>query len=186
MRSMMKTKCIAAVMAATLTLSGCATTGTAKLETVEQRVGQCIAASLAGALVGAVVANNTGSGRADRGILPGLLVAGAACAAWQAFDSQQDKLRVQQAQLEALRTLQPQRVEYIDERNRAKVIQVSDITQVADPRASAAGGTAPADGAEEEAVCYSMATSLSTDGSNPALLKPTYCDDGAGGFTQVG
>jgi hypothetical protein len=91
-----------AAMAVTMTLGGCATTGSNVPLTTEQKIAGCIATVAAGALLGAVIGNNTGSGDSGSGAAWGAAAGGAACAVWLAFENEKDKRRLAEAQLAAI------------------------------------------------------------------------------------
>src|SRR3569623_146190 len=99
------TRAIAIIVAAALTLSGCATGNPGEQKTaLDRSVGDCVASVAVGALVGALLGAAAG-GR--RGVGTGAAIgAGAgtdACAEIVAMNNKQDRERIQQARMAALK-----------------------------------------------------------------------------------
>ena len=90
---------ISALALASTANSGCATQ-TGPLST-DQKIANCVMMIGAGAILGAIIGNNTGSGNADTGAGLGAVAGGGACAVWMGFQSQKDKEYMLRAQLQA-------------------------------------------------------------------------------------
>ncbi len=126
MRSTSLTLTLAAVMAFT---SSCATTGGAPTTAMNRAKGQCAAAVVVGALAGAIIGNNTGSGNSRRGALVGLGAGVGICAILLAMASEEDQRRLAELESEALEAGQRRENSYVgtDGRRRSIVVQASAV-----------------------------------------------------------
>jgi len=93
-------------LAAALALAGCATTG-GQQTAVQRAMGQCVATVGIGALAGAVIGNNTGSGNAQRGATVGALAGAGVCGFLLYRASEADKARIRQLEIAALNQPEP-------------------------------------------------------------------------------
>ena len=121
---------ISIALAACLTLAGCATTnrdGTPL--TVNQRIARCGMMVGVGALVGAVAGNNMGNGNAGTGAAIGAAVGLGACSVWLAYQSEQDQTRIQQLQMAAVQTGQPQTQQWQGADGRPRMVTVTPSTE---------------------------------------------------------
>ena len=83
-----------------LAISACATT--AEQTAVQRAIGQCAVTVGGGALLGAVIGNNTGDGDAGTGAVIGAVAGAGACAFLLYRASEQDKQRIRELELAAL------------------------------------------------------------------------------------
>ena len=161
---------IAVVLALSLTAS-CATTGAGgrPATEVEKAMGQCVAAVAIGALAGAIIGNNTGSGDADRGARRGALVGVGVCVVLIAMANQRDRERIAQLQIQAAANGQNQVDTYPGNDGRTHRIEtwykgdVPDPEYIAQPPPTAVDPTpAPAAAAR---LCRHVDTRLTVQGA---------------------
>lgn len=174
-----------AMMAATLTVSGCATMGSNAPLTTEQKIAGCVATIAVGALAGAIIGNNTGSGDAGRGAAWGAAAGGAACAVWLAFENEKDKRRMAEAQLAALQNNQSYTDTWTGDDGRARTVTVVPSSETAYVPASAAGSAAaaPADAAAAPKICRPMTTTATVDGQSQTM-EEIWCRDASGNYAK--
>lgn len=161
----LKRNIAAIVTAASMALSGCATTGSGEPRTVEQKIAACVGIVLAGAALGAIIGNNTGSGDAQRGAGRGALVGVGVCAIWWAFNNQRDRERIAQMQMAAASTGQPQSQRWIDPEGRERQVFVAPST--------ATEMLVPNNGAPERRLCRQLNTTASVAGASDAMSETT-------------
>lgn len=103
-------KMVAIALAGCMSLSSCATTAGGRTQplTPGQKIAGCVATIAIGAIIGGVIANNSGSGNADRGIGLGAAAGAGACAVWLAFEARADRERIARLQQAAMTSGQPQ------------------------------------------------------------------------------
>lgn len=177
-----------AVMATTLAVSGCATTGSGAPLTTEQKIAGCVATIAVGALAGAIIGNNTGSGDAGRGAAWGAAAGGAACAVWLAFENEKDKRRMAEAQLAALQANESYTDTWTGEDGRARTVTVVPSSETAYVPASAANSAAaaPSDAAAPAAatkICRPMTTTATVDGQSQTI-EEIWCRDASGNYAK--
>jgi hypothetical protein len=93
-------------LAAALALTGCATAG-GQQTAVQRAMGQCVATVGLGAIAGAVIGNNTGSGNAQQGATIGALAGAGVCGFLLYRASEADKARIRQLEIAALNQPEP-------------------------------------------------------------------------------
>lgn len=181
---MMKTF-VAALISLSL-VAGCATTETGQPRTAMQRaIGQCMMSVGVGAILGAVVGNNTGQGNAGRGALTGAAAGGAVCAVLLAMAGEEDRRRVEQAQVMAASTGQPQVAEYVGADGSVRRIETRagpEQSMTLAAAASAADGSAAADASATvpaTRICRSVNTSITVENKGSTQLPQTVCRDPA-------
>lgn len=149
---------ISAVMAASLALSGCATTGSGEPTTVEQRIARCAGLVLAGAVLGTLAG---GDDRRNAAI--GAAIGGATCAVWWAMDNQRDRERIAQMRLAAATTGEPQQDHWIgegqDRRERNVAVAASPSQEMVVP------------GAQETRLCRTLNTTATIQGQSNAMSE---------------
>lgn len=133
----MKSSLLIAASAVALTLAGCATTGTGS--NVDRARGQCLLLMGGGALLGAVIGNNTGSGDAGAGAGIGLVAGTVACGVALALASEEDQRQIAAVEMEALEAGQLRQTTYIGRDGKSRTIQVNaaDINDPAAPETGA-------------------------------------------------
>lgn len=171
----------AAAMAATLTVSGCATMNSSTPLTTEQKIAGCVATIAAGALIGAVVGNNTGSGNAGRGAAWGAAAGGAACAVWLAFENEKDKRRLAEAQLAALQQNQTYTDSWVGDDKRARTVTVVPSSETAYVPAAAASGEAAS--APTPKICRPTATTVTVEGQSQTM-EEIWCRTDSGDWAK--
>ena len=174
-----------AAMAVTLTLGGCATTGSNAPLTTEQKIAGCIATVAAGALLGAVIGNNTGSGDAGSGAAWGAAAGGAACAVWLAFENEKDKRRLAEAQLAAINSNTTYTDSWTGDDGRARTVTVvpsSETAYVPAPSTKAPEATEMA-AAPTPRICRSVATTATVAGQSQQIDE-IWCRDESGNFAK--
>ena len=132
----MTSRLLIASSALCLALAGCATTGTGSA--VDRARGHCLLLMGGGALLGAVIGNNTGSGDAGAGAGIGLVAGTLACGVAMALASEEDQRQIAEVELAALEAGQLRETTYIGRDGKSRTIQVS-AADVADPAAPEAG-----------------------------------------------
>lgn len=163
--------CIAAV------LGGCETTGTpgAPHTNMDRAIGQCMLTVGAGALIGALVGGNRNRGT---GAVVGAGVGAGACAVLLAMASAKDKQELAQAQQAALMTGQAQRVDYVGDDGKARVIQVAAPVAVPDPTPTAA--------AAAPRLCRHVSGQVAVSNvGNTALPDQIWCQDANGDWSPA-
>lgn len=118
-------KLIVPIAAASLALTGCATAGGTAMD---RAWGQCGVAVVGGAVLGAIIGNNTGSGNAQRGAGTGGLVGVGICGVLLAMASEEDKQRIREAEYAALETGEDREDTYIgtDGKRRTILVRTDD------------------------------------------------------------
>lgn len=167
-------------MAATLTVSGCATMNSNTPLTTEQKIAGCVATIAAGALIGAVVGNNTGSGDAGRGAAWGAAAGGAACAVWLAFENEKDKRRMAEAQLAAIQQNQTYTDTWIGDDNRPRTVTVVPSSETSYVPAAAPSET----GAPAPRICRPVSTTATVAG-NSETMEEIWCRNDAGDWAKA-
>jgi len=89
------------VATSSMLLTSCATTSGPKTA-VQSAIGKCAVSVGAGALLGAVIGNNSGSGNAKKGAVIGALAGSGVCGFLLYRASEEDKARIAELELEAL------------------------------------------------------------------------------------
>ena len=125
------------MIAAVVALSGCSTTGGTAMD---RAWSQCGVAVVGGALLGAIIGNNTGDGNARQGAGTGSLVGVGICGVLLAMASEEDKQRIREAEYAALETGREREDSYIgaDGKRRTILVRTED--------APARSWTVPVDG----------------------------------------
>lgn len=165
---------------ASLILSGCATTGGSGVgapQTAMQRTyGRCLIAIGAGAILGAIIGNNTGSGNGRRGAGTGALAGAGICAVMMAMASAEDKRRIAEAEYAALETGQERLDTYMGSDGKERSILVR--TQAAPDRSwtftpAATDAAQPASALVADTmtdICRYRQTTLSVEGTGTGAL----------------
>lgn len=165
---------------ASLILSGCATTGGpgggAPQTAMQRTYGNCLIAIGAGAVLGAIIGNNTGSGNARRGAGTGALAGVGLCGVMMAMASAEDRRRIAEAEYAALETGQERLDTYVGDDGKQRSILVR--TQAAPDRSwaftPAAADAAQPSSAEVAApmtdICRYRQTTLSVEGAGTGAL----------------
>lgn len=123
-------KLAALAFAACLGVSACATVNRDGTPfTVQQRISRCVGMVAVGAVLGAVIGNNSGSGDAGAGAAIGAAAGLGTCAVWLAFQSEQDQARIEQLQMAAAQTGQPQSTSWVGPDQRARTVTVVPSTE---------------------------------------------------------
>jgi len=138
---------IASVVVAGMLAASCATTGgagggQARTE-VEKAMGTCVAAIAVGALVGAVIGNNTGSGSADRGAGAGALLGAGACGVLLVMANARDKQRIAELQIAAAAAGSSQSATYTGDDGKMRRIETVVRGDVPDPEYTPSATPAP-------------------------------------------
>jgi hypothetical protein len=128
-----------ALAGGTVFLSGCATTsGAGGMQTATDRaIRNCMFSVAGGAILGAVIGNNTGSGSAGRGAAAGALAGAGACAVFLAVANERDRARMRELEFAALNANQNSRGSFTN--TRGEQVNVSTMVEEAPVRASAQG-----------------------------------------------
>lgn len=154
----------ALIVAASLLVANCATLqSNGEPLTAEQRIARCAGMVVVGAVVGAIIANNTSSGNAGRGILPGALLGGAACAVWSSFQSQQDRERLAQMQMAAASTGRMQDQQWVTPEGQPRQLTVGASTQT---EMNVNAGSAP-----ERRICRTIQTTAATNAGRDSMSE---------------
>jgi surface antigen len=172
-----------AAMAVTLTLGGCATMNSDVPLTTEQKIAGCIATVAIGALAGAVIGNNTGSGDAGSGAAWGAAAGGAACAVWLAFENEKDKRRLAEAQLAAINSNTTYTDTWTGEDGRARTVTVVPSSETAYVPAPSNKAPAATEVAAAPKICRSVATTATVNGQ-AQTMDEIWCRDEAGNFQK--
>lgn len=138
-------KAVVAAISGAMLVSACATDGLDRPLTAEEKIGGCIAMIAVGAVLGAVIGNNTGSGDAGDGAMVGAVLGGGACAVWLAFQNEADQKRIAEMRNAAAQSGQEQQAQWVNARGQQVAFRVatSDTSTV---RIQPAGeGAAPAE-----------------------------------------
>lgn len=122
-------KLIVPVAVASLALTSCATAGGTAMD---RAWGQCGVAVVGGAVLGAIIGNNTGSGNARQGAGTGGLLGVGICGVLLAMASEEDKRRIREAEYAALETGQDREDSYVGKDGKRRTILVR--TEDAPPR----------------------------------------------------
>jgi surface antigen len=123
-------KAAAIALAGCFAVSACATTNADGTPfTVQQRISRCVGMVAVGAVLGAVIGNNVGSGDAGQGAAIGAAAGLGTCAVWLAFQSEQDQARIQEMQMAAARTGQPQSQTWLGADQRSRTVTVVPSTE---------------------------------------------------------
>lgn len=117
---------LATVAAASITLSGCATTGGPRTE-VDKAFGKCVGTVAGGAILGALISSALG-GDAGDGALVGAGVGAGACAVLLVVASEKDRENIRRQQAMAAESLESQVMEYTNEKGR-KVRLETQVTE---------------------------------------------------------
>jgi hypothetical protein len=133
---------------------------------MDRAIRNCLFAVGAGALIGGVIGNNTGSGSAGRGAAAGAIVGAGACAVFVAVANEQDRARMRELELAAIRSNSSQSQQFVSA-NRQQVTQTVRVTDAAVPDYSQ-GDSAPA----YTACRYSEQTISVQNHANSASVEP--------------
>lgn len=163
-----------AAMAVTMTLGGCATTGSNAPLTTEQKIAGCIATVAAGALLGAVIGNNTGSGDAGSGAAWGAAAGGAACAVWLAFENEKDKRRLAEAQLAAINSNMTYTDTWTGDDGRARSVTVVPSSETAYVPAPSSRSPEATQAAVTPTPCRLVETTATVDGQ-AQQIEEVWC-----------
>ncbi|RKR00440.1 hypothetical protein C7435_1648 [Maricaulis maris] len=151
------------LLACALALQGCATTSGGGGTAMDRAIRNCMLAVGAGALLGAVVGNNTGSGRAGRGATTGALIGAGACTLLVAVANEQDRARMRELELAAIQSNSAQRGNFVGPRGEGISYSVAPSpAPVPAPTAEAASYTA----------CRYSQQTLSVQGRPAASIDP--------------
>lgn len=152
---------VAFALAVSTAVSGCATTsgsyggGTA----MDRAIRNCMMSIGAGAILGAVIGNNTGSGSAGRGAAIGAVAGAGACAVFIAVANEQDRARLRELELAALNSGSTQYQTFNSTQGR----QVAVTTQIQE-----APVRARQDAAQQYTACRYSSQTVDVAGSGQA------------------
>lgn len=120
-------KAVAVASAFSMLLGGCATGGdpNAPRTALDRSVGQCVASIAAGALLGALLGAATGSRNAGKGAAIGAGAGTVACAVIIAMNNKEDRERLQQSRLAALKSGTDDTTRYVGTDGNSRVIHTS-------------------------------------------------------------
>jgi len=166
-----------------LVLSGCATTGDGAPLTAQQKIVRCAAMVGGGALLGAVIGNNVGDGNSESGALLGAAIGGGACAVWLAFENEQDKRRLAEAQLAAAQNGEAVSETWTGEDGRVRTVTVAPSTETQMVMAPSASATVTAAAASPQ-ICRPMNTTVSVEGQSQSI-EEVYCRNDAGDWAPA-
>lgn len=177
------TAAMAAIVLASTSITGCATTGTGGGRTALDRAqGQCVAAVAVGALLGAAIGNNVGDGNAGRGALLGAGAGGIACAIIAEAARERDEVLARQQAAAAAGAAS--RSEWVANSGRRVIMNVQVEP---DPEAPAAGDDAASDATSEvpsRRCRYSTSTMEVAGMGSASLGRQRWCQQ-ADGTWQV-
>ena len=121
-------KAVAMASAMSLMLSGCATTSgdpNAPRTALDRSVGQCIGSIAAGAILGALLGAATGNRNVGKGAAIGAGVGTVACAVIIAMNNKEDRERLQQSRMAALKSGSDDTTQYTGTDGNSRVIHTS-------------------------------------------------------------
>ena len=161
-------------LATTLTVTTVSTAAQARppRSSMDRAVAQCIGAVGFGALLGAVIGNNTGSGNAGRGAVAGAVVGAGACAIILAMRDRDDRRRIAELEAEAADADGTRYAEYQGSDGRNRQIKV-DMTPVPERELDSRATTNIGPPRE----CRMRQTTLTVDGQETALTPEQICRD---------
>ena len=140
---------------------------------MDRAIAQCVGAIGIGAILGAVIGNNTGSGNGGRGAVAGAVVGAGACAIILAMRNRRDRDEMARLETEAADADGPQYSEYRGDDGRRRQIKV-DIQPAAAPRDDHARIS---DNSGPPRECRMRQTTLTVDGQQTQLEPETICRD---------
>lgn len=181
----------AAVLAASLSLQSCASMpgGNGAPQTAMDRArGNCVAAVLGGALLGAVIGNNVGRGSASDGAALGVVAGGLICAVLVAMANEEDRAQITLTQKAALDSGEDTVHQYVGKDGRTRTIAVAshEIDDPSPPALAASDVGVPTSATITPRICRAMGTTLSVEGVGTAPSLDDYvCRNPDGTWTPV-
>lgn len=176
----MKSKALAAFVAASLLLSGCATGANGQRRSaLDRSINECVAAVFIGALAGAALDKNRG-----QGALIGAGIGGVACGVLVAINNEHDKQEIRNAQLAALNANMQQTEQFVGQDGETKTVTTS-IQDAPTPAAGDTGNPEQTDGmstAPDTVVgpCRRTQTQISAQTGSAQLPAEMYCRTAGG------
>jgi len=169
---------LAALVAAIMTLSACASGNPGEPKTaLDRSVGDCLTSIAVGALLGALVGAAAGRNQVGTGAAVGAGVGTVACAVIVAMNNKRDREQIRQARLAALQSGHDETSNYIGDDGNARMVHTS-IQAAAMPSAAPAG--------DYTGVCRRAQTQISVAGKGTANLDPELvCQTKAGDWLAV-
>lgn len=177
------TRAIAIIVAVALTLGGCATGNPGEPKTaLDRSVGDCVASVAVGALVGALLGAAAGGRRSvGTGAAIGAGAGTVACAVIVAMNNKQDRERIQQARLAALKSGHDETQQYVGSDGTGRVIHTS-----VQPASLPASKPAAIAGNEVTGPCRRAQTQITVAGKGTAQLDPELvCQTAAGDWVAI-
>jgi hypothetical protein len=161
-------KSIVVVLSATLALGPALTAqaATRQRTEVEKAMGKCAASVIGGALLGAVIGNNTGDGDARRGATIGAVAGVGFCAVLIAMANDRDKRQIAEAQALAAEQGGTQTRQYVGNDGLKRSVSIKAVDFHPTPANVSAGDRA----AQPDRLCRRLNTTLEVEGKGTAVV----------------
>ena len=169
---------VSALVAVSVVLGGCASTGLTAAWSTEEKIVACVATAAAGGAIGMFLGKATGSDDAERDLAVGAAVGGAACGVWLAFENERDKRRMAEAQLAAVQREQTYTDSWDGDDGRKRSVTVTPSSETAYVRAKDSGAT------PKPQICRAVTTDATVE-NKTSRMEEVWCRNEVGDWAKA-